>query len=69
MKKLITTATLAIFLIATSASGVLAASAKCTVTAIENNVVTLDCGDKAEKLSVGTIVKVKSEKKKAIEGC
>jgi hypothetical protein len=69
MKRLITVATLAIFLLATSASGVLAASAKCKVTGVENNVVTLDCGDKAEKLSVGTVVKVKTEKKKAIEGC
>ncbi|MBC8316800.1 MAG: hypothetical protein H8E41_02775 [Desulfobulbaceae bacterium] len=69
MKKLITAATLAIFLLATSATGILAASAKCKVTAITDTIVTLDCGDNAEKLTVGTVVKVKTEKKKAIEGC
>ena len=68
MKKLIAT-TLAIFLITASASSSIAASAKCTVTAIDKSVVTLDCGDKAEQFSVDTKVKVKSAKKKAIEGC
>jgi hypothetical protein len=68
MKKLIAT-TLAIFLIAASASSSIAASAKCTVTAVDKSVVTLDCGDKADKFTVGAKVKVKTAKKKAIEGC
>jgi len=68
MKKLIAT-TLAIFLIAASASSSIAASAKCTVTSVDKSVVTLDCGNKAEKFSVGAEVKVKSVKKKAVEGC
>ena len=68
MKKLIAT-TLAIFLIAASASSSIAASAKCTVTAVDESLVTLDCGKKAEKFTVGAEVKVKTAKKKAIEGC
>ncbi|MCD6387919.1 MAG: hypothetical protein J7L69_00815 [Desulfobulbaceae bacterium] len=68
MKKL-TTALLAItFLISTAGMG-LAASAKCTVTAIDANNVTMDCGNKAKKLKVGDTLKVKTVKKQAVEGC
>ena len=45
-----------------------ARSVKCTVTKVEGNNVTLDCGSKADKLSAGQDVSVKP-KKKAIEGC
>jgi len=59
--------TLALF---TLTSGVaLAASGKCTVTAITDSVVTLDCDKIPDKLQVGDLVKVKTAKKKAIEGC
>ena len=68
MKKLIA-ATLSALLIASSAANVLAASAKCEVKTVDKNLVTLDCGDKADNFKVGSQVKVKSEKKKAIEGC
>lgn len=68
MKKL-TSALLAIAFVITSAGSVFAASSKCTVTAIEENKVILDCGSKADKFDVGSQVKIKSVKTKAIEGC
>lgn len=46
-----------------------AASVTCTVKNVDGAVVTLDCGGKADQLSVGSKVKVKADKKKAIEGC
>ena len=61
---------LATILLLTFSSGVaLAASAKCKVTEVKDNVVTMDCGEQAAKLKVGDEVKVKTAKKKAIEGC
>ncbi len=68
MKKL-TSALLALAFVVTSTGTVLAASGKCTVTAIEGEKVVLDCGNKAEKFKVGDDVKIKSSKSKAIEGC
>jgi hypothetical protein len=47
----------------------LAATGKCTVTAIKDNIVTMDCGKDAAKLKTGDAVKVRTAKKKAIEGC
>jgi len=60
-------ATLAFF--AFTAPMALAGSARCTVTEINNNVVTLDCGKTSAKLHQGDKVKVRISKKKAIEGC
>lgn len=51
------------------ASTTLAATAKCTVTAIDETTVTMDCGKSVAKLKVGDTVKVKAVRKKAIEGC
>lgn len=68
MKKFTSVILVAAFVI-TSAGISLAASGKCTVTAVEDNQVILDCGNKAAKFEVGTKVKIKSMKKKAIEGC
>jgi len=45
------------------------AKTECTVTAVEGTKVTMDCGDAAKDMSVGSKVNVKSAKKKAIEGC
>lgn len=42
--------------------------AKCEAKSVSGSIVTLDC-KKASKLSVGDSVKVKADKKKAIEGC
>ncbi len=68
MKKVLAVA-MAMAFTASVASVSMAASVKCTVTAVDGHNVTMDCGSKASKLSVGTAVKVKAEKKKAIEGC
>ncbi len=48
-----------------------AATLKCTVEKVEGDVITMDCGDKAATLAVGTEVKVKTTASKtaAIEGC
>ena len=57
----------AILALTTGAS--MAAVTKCTITEIKDNIVTLDCGDKAGKMKVGDTIKVKTARKKAIEGC
>jgi hypothetical protein len=68
MKKL-TTTLLAITFICSSAAISVASSAKCTVTEIQDNIVTMDCGNKAKKMQVGDNLKVKTIKKQAVEGC
>ena len=68
MKKIISTL-LAIAFALSTASAVFAASGKCTVVEVDNNKVTLDCGSNAKDFPVGTDVKIKTAKKKAIEGC
>ncbi len=56
--------------ILTMATGIsMAAVSKCTITSIKDNIVTLDCGKKAGKMKVGDAVKLKTARKKAIEGC
>jgi hypothetical protein len=70
MKKIFATIMMALFFGAGISSTTLASkSIQCTVSTVENIVATLDCGDKAEKLTVGNEVTVKTAKKKAIEGC
>jgi len=68
MKKTISTL-LAIAFALSIAGTVYAASGKCTVVSVEDNKVTLDCGSNAGDFPVGTDVKIKSDRKKAIEGC
>ncbi len=70
MKKSIILMTALIFMV-TAVATIQAAALKCTVEKVEGNVVTMNCGDKAAKLSAGTQVKVKTAKAKsaAIEGC
>ncbi len=68
MKKVLVVAMAMVFT-ASVASVSMAASVKCTVIAVDGNKVTMDCGKKASKFSVGNKCKVKDEKKKAIEGC
>jgi len=47
-----------------------AATLKCTVEQVEGDVITMNCGEKAATLAVGTEVKVKAAKTSAaIEGC
>ena len=59
----------AIALFAFTVPAAMASTTKCTVKGIENHVVTLDCGNKAARLKIGDKVKVKADKKKAVEGC
>ena len=68
MKKLLSLVLAVAFALSTVSVSV-AASVKCEVKSVEGATVVLDCGNKAEKLDVGSTVKVKSAKKKAIEGC
>jgi hypothetical protein len=70
MKKITTLMAILLFTVMMS-TGVQAATLRCTVDKVEGNVVTMDCGDKAATLSVGTAVKVRTAKAKAaaIEGC
>ena len=68
MKKTLSTL-LAIAFALSTAGTVFAASGKCTVVAVEDNKVTLDCGSNAGDFPVGTKVKIKSAGKKAVEGC
>ena len=68
MKKSLTLI-LALFLV-TASSHALAATTKCTITAVEDNSISLDCGTKAKVFKVGDEVKIRTAKKvKAIEGC
>ena len=48
-----------------------AARIKCTISAVKDNAVIMDCGEQTSKLQVGNVVtlKVKSDKKVAVEGC
>ncbi len=43
----------------------------CTISAVKDNAVIMDCGKKTSSLKVGTVVtlKTKSQKKSVIEGC
>ncbi|MEJ2033966.1 MAG: hypothetical protein P8Y63_13230 [Deltaproteobacteria bacterium] len=68
-KKLLTLA-LALSFGAATAGVSFAQTANCEVKSVDGNTVVLDCGKDASKLSAGSNVKVKAEKKKmSIEGC
>jgi len=70
--KTITTLITALALTAMISISVQAATLRCTVEKVEGDIVTMNCGDKAETLSAGIKVKVKVKKVKAaaaIEGC
>lgn len=67
-KKLLTLALALSFAVATAGVS-FAKDAKCEVKSVDGNTVVLDCGKDAGSLDVGSTVKVKAAKKKAIEGC
>lgn len=46
-----------------------AASDKCTVVRAENNRLILECNKKTESFQINDKIKIKSMKKKSIEGC
>ncbi len=58
--------------LAIASSQALAANATCTVTAVNEESISLDCGTTAESFKIGDKVKVikkAAKKQKAIEGC
>ena len=65
MKKLVTVVMVVAF--ALSAGSAFAGSEKCTVDTVAGDTVTMTC--KGTAMKAGDSVKVKSAKKKAIEGC
>ena len=66
MKKNIVFACLALGLSAFAVQqGIAARKAECDIIKVENNIVTLDCGEKAKKLRVGRKAKVRE----LPEGC
>jgi len=67
-KKIMILVMAAAFTVGVAGVSVAAKSATCEVTAIDGKTVTLECKD-AASLKVGAKVKVKSAKKKAVEGC
>ena len=71
MKRTLTLMATLIFMLTTSIAATQAATLRCTVQKVEDNVVVMDCGEKAAELAAGTKVKVKTAKPKtaAIEGC
>lgn len=67
-KKIVSLALAVVFALSTAGLG-FAAKIKCTVDAVEGEIVTLTC-EKADKLKAGDKLKVAIPKKKgAIEGC
>lgn len=68
MKRVISAACILV-LTAWTASSVFAASAKCTIVKVEGTQMVLDCGEKTKKFNEGVKIKIKSEKKAAVEGC
>lgn len=52
-----------------AAGNILAASGKCKVVKVEGTRMEIDCGEKTKGFQKGTKIKIKTEKKKAIEGC
>jgi hypothetical protein len=69
MSKKLFTLAIALTFMASTACVSFAASATCTVSSVSGSTVTLDCGSKAKKFKSGGKVKVKTAKKKAVEGC
>ncbi len=69
MKKTTIALLVSVTLFSLSAGSVFASTAKCTVTEVKDSIITLDCGKSADKLKVNDQVKVKTAKKKAVEGC
>jgi hypothetical protein len=56
--------------LAVAANNALAARAKCTVTSVNADSITLDCGTKTKSFKIGDEVKIRTAKKqRAIEGC
>lgn len=68
MKKILSLVLAMAFVVGVAGVSVAAKYAKCEVTAIDGNTVTLDCTKNVDTLKVGAKVKVKKARK-AVEGC
>jgi hypothetical protein len=68
-KKIITLLMAMAFTVGVTSVSIAAKTATCKVTAVDGNTVTLDCTKNADALKVGAKVKVKSAKRRAVEGC
>ncbi len=70
MRKMTTMLAILLFTVTTTVA-IQAATLKCTVVKVDDDIVTMDCGEKAETLSEGAEVKVRVARAKAaaIEGC
>ena len=66
--KLISTAVI-ITVVCLFASASMAASDKCVVVKAEGKMVTLECKKDTDRFAAGTEVKIKSNRKAAVEGC
>ncbi len=70
MKTKLTAIIMAIFFAASITGMAAAASIKCSVETVEDGKIVLQCGESAEKIKIGTEVKVKTiTKRRAVEGC
>jgi hypothetical protein len=68
-KKIITLLMAMAFTVGVAGVSMAAKYIKCEVKAIDGKTLTLECKKGADTFKVGSKVKVKSAKKKAIEGC
>jgi len=68
-KKIITLLLALSFIFCVAGVSIAAKAVTCKVAAVDGDTVTLECKKGADKLKVGSKVKVKSAKKKAVEGC
>lgn len=62
-------AVLVIFNLMLTGAPVFAASAKCEIVSVEGDILVLDCGKRAAKFEAGKKVKIKTVKKRQVEGC
>jgi len=68
-KKIVTLLLAMAFVVGIAGVSIAAKAVTCKVSAVDGDVVTLECKKDADTLKVGSKVKVKSAKKKAVEGC
>ena len=68
-KKIVTLLMAMAFTVGVAGVSMAAKSVNCKVAAIDGKTLTLECKKGADKFKIGSKVKVKSAKKKAVEGC
>lgn len=68
-KKIVTLLMAMAFTVGVAGVSIAAKSVKCEVKAIDGKTVTLECAKGADTYKVGSKVKIKSAKRRAVEGC